>query len=83
MNDTLIVTVYVITDDVLKASGHKDHVLAEVSDAEVLTIAVVASMYCHNHHERALFVLKGQYLPLQPPPASPRRLAGEHPHHHR
>ena len=59
MNDIVIVTVYVITDDVLRASGHRDHVLVEVSDAEVLTIAVVASMYFHNNHERTLFVLKG------------------------
>ena len=67
-------------DDVLKELGHKSHPLAGVSDAEVLTVAVVSAMYFQNHHERALFVMKGmkylteplstsEYLPLQQTPA--------------
>lgn len=42
MDDTKIITAYVIIDDVLKHLGHKSHCLAQVSDAEVLTVAVVA-----------------------------------------
>jgi hypothetical protein len=57
MNDTLIVAAYVMTDDVMSMLGHQDHCLAKVSDAEVLTVAVVAARYFQNHHERALWVM--------------------------
>lgn len=57
MNDTIIVTSFVIIDDVMKSYGHTDHVLAQASDAEVLTVAVVAALYFHNHHERAVVMM--------------------------
>lgn len=37
---------------------HKDHVLVHLTDAEILTIAVIAAKYFQNHHERALYVLQ-------------------------
>ncbi len=43
MNDEFIVTAYVIIDETMRALGHRDHVLAQVGDAEVLTVAVVAT----------------------------------------
>jgi hypothetical protein len=36
MNEQIIVTTYVVIDDGLKAFGHESHVLAQMSDAEVL-----------------------------------------------
>lgn len=57
MDDTWIVTVYVMLAEVLEAAGHRDHPLARVSDAEVLTVAVVAAAAFQHHHERALQVL--------------------------
>ena len=45
MNEDVIVTTYVVTDDVLSILGHKSHVLAQVSDAEVLVVAIVAALY--------------------------------------
>lgn len=63
MNDTLIVTVFVVLDEVMQAAGHQDHVLAKVPDAEVLTVAVVAAAAFQNHHERALqMMLRLGYL---------------------
>jgi hypothetical protein len=59
MNEGIIVTSYVVTDDSLKAFGHRSHVLATLSDTEVMWVAIMAAMYFQNHHERALFVLKG------------------------
>lgn len=59
MNEDIIVTSYVVTDDVLSLSGHGSHPLAKISDAEVLLVAIVAAMYFQNHHERALCVLSG------------------------
>lgn len=63
MNDDVIVATYVIIAEVLGHAGHGDHPLAQVSDAEVLTVAVVAAAYFQNHHARALQVLQGlRYL---------------------
>jgi len=59
MNDTLIVTVYVILDDLLRAMGHRTDGRARTSDSEVLTVGVIAACQFQNHHERALCVLKG------------------------
>jgi hypothetical protein len=57
MNDTYIVTTYVVIDDILKAWGFEDDRRATVRAAEILTVAVLAAKYFHNHHERALNLL--------------------------
>lgn len=57
MDDTLIVTVFVVIDELLQAFDHHDHPLTQVPDAEVLTVAVVAAAAFQNHHERALQML--------------------------
>ena len=63
MNDDVIVATFVVLDELLRHAGHRDHVLAGVSDAEVLTVAVVAAAYFQNHHARALQVMPGmRYL---------------------
>jgi Transposase DDE domain len=63
MNDDVIVATCVVLDELLCHAGHHDHILAGVSDAEVLTVAVVAAAYFQNHHARALQVMLGmRYL---------------------
>ena len=57
MNDHLIITSYVIIDDMMRSLNHRSHALARITDAEVLTVAVVAAKYFHNNHERALWLL--------------------------
>src|SRR5215216_2118398 len=57
MNDTYIVTTYVVIDDILKAWGFKDDCRASGYAAEMLTVAVLAAKYFQNHHERALCLL--------------------------
>ena len=57
MNDALIVTIYVVIDETMSALGHQSHRLAALSDAEVLTVAVVAAHAFGNHHRRALDLL--------------------------
>src|SRR5437867_3629449 len=61
MNDLVIITAYVVTDDIMHSLGHRSHVLAQITDAEVLTVAVVAARYFANNHERALCVLQGMH----------------------
>jgi hypothetical protein len=59
MNDKVIVTVYVVIDALMEELGHESHRQAVVSDAEILTVAVVAALYFRNHQERALQVMIG------------------------
>src|SRR4051794_15190441 len=57
MNDTLIVTVYVVLDDLLRAMRHRTDCRARTTDSEVLTVGVIAACQFQNHHERALCIL--------------------------
>lgn len=57
MNDSYIVTAFVVLDDLLKAHAYQDDCRAQSSAAEILTVAVVAAKYFQNHHERALCLL--------------------------
>ncbi len=54
MNDDVIVAAYVAIDEIMQALGHTSHPLAQISDAEVLTVAVVAAREFQNDHARAL-----------------------------
>jgi hypothetical protein len=60
MDDDFIVAVYVVLDETMRALAHRDHPLAAVNDAEVLTVAVVAAKYFQNHHALALATLQRQ-----------------------
>jgi hypothetical protein len=63
MDDDFIVTAYVVLDKTMAALGHRDDVRAKASDAEVLTVAVVAAKYFQGHLARALQVMRsGRYL---------------------
>ena len=58
MDDDFIVAVYVVVDETMAALGHRSHPLAQVSDAEVLTVAVVAAKHFQNHHALALATMQ-------------------------
>src|SRR3954454_3499476 len=63
MDDDFIVTAFVVIDKTMAALGHRDDVRAQASDAEVLTVAVVAARYFQSHLARALQVMHlGRYL---------------------
>jgi hypothetical protein len=63
MDDDFIVTTFVVIDKTMQALGHRDDVRAKASDAEVLTVAVVAAKPFQNHLGRALQVMHlGRYL---------------------
>lgn len=66
MNDTYIVTSYVVIDDILKGWKFQDDCRSSGYAAEILTVAVMAAKYFQNHHERALYVLArlGYITPL-------------------
>src|SRR5215211_3375449 len=63
MDGDFIVTTFVVIDKLMTTLGHRDHALARASDAEVLTVAVVAAKYFQNHLERGLQMMHlGRYL---------------------
>jgi hypothetical protein len=57
MNADWIVAAFIVIDTVLERLEHRNHVLAQGPDAEILTVAVVAAKFFQNHHERAVCVL--------------------------
>ena len=57
MNALWIITVFDLIDDLMEALKHKSHVLAQVPDAEILTIAVVPAQFFQDHHARAFGIL--------------------------
>jgi hypothetical protein len=57
MDDSFIITAYSILADTMTELGHDRHCLARVTDPEILTVAVVAAKYFHNHQERALCLM--------------------------
>ena len=56
--DLTIVAVYTICDDFLIAQNHQEHPLAKMSDAEVMTTALVAARYFGGNQHTACAVLK-------------------------
>ena len=53
-----IVAVYTICDDLLISLGHQTHPQAQMTDAEVMTTAIIAAQYFGGNHQRACCVLK-------------------------
>ncbi len=55
--DTQIILIYCLCDDLLKAMQHKEDAQCQMSDAEVMTVALVAAL-----HYRGNFALAGRML---------------------
>jgi len=49
--------IYCFIDDFLKASGHREDIRVEVTDAEVITIALVAMLHFGGNFEKSRLVL--------------------------
>lgn len=62
--DEQIVTIYCLCDDVLKALEHYEDPQRQMSDAEVMTTAIVAALHFSGTWERARELLsQGRYIP--------------------
>ena len=49
--------IYCFIDDFLKASGHREDIRVQVTDAEVITIAITAMLHFGGNFERSRLVL--------------------------
>ena len=59
-----IVAVYTIIDDLLISLGHRTHPQAKMSDAEVMTTAIIAALFYSGNHQNACRMLKNNgYIP--------------------
>ena len=58
--DEQIVLLFVLIDDFLKAYGHAEDPQRQMSDAEVLTTALVAMLYFGGRFERARWFMRDQ-----------------------
>lgn len=52
-----MVTIYYVIDEMLAAVAYEDDRRSQVSATEIVTVAVIAAQYFHNHWERALCIL--------------------------
>lgn len=57
-----IISIYAITDDLLKAIGHNEDCHREMSDAEIITTAICAAMFFNGNHSKACSYMKDQNL---------------------
>ena len=63
--DTQIILVYCLCDDLLKAMHHQEDIQCRMSDAEVMTVALVAALYFRGNFALAGRMLSAHgYLPV-------------------
>ncbi len=56
--------IYCFIDDFLKQSGHREDVRIEVTDAEVITIAITAMLHFGGNFERSRLILHELDVPF-------------------
>lgn len=49
-----IIAIYAITDDLLKAIGHDEDCRRHITDAEIITTALVAALFFNGNHKYCL-----------------------------
>ncbi len=53
-----IIAIYAITDDLLKAIGHDDDIRRQMSDAEIITTALIAAIFFNGNNSKACAYMK-------------------------
>ena len=74
-----IIAIFCLVDDMLKSIGHYEPAGRKLSDAEVITTALVSALYYHGHQDNARMFMKITRLmprtagkePLQPQATPP------------
>ncbi|QFS43425.1 IS982 family transposase [Nostoc sphaeroides] len=56
------IAIYAIIDDLLKAIGHDEDCRRDMSDAEIITTAIIAAMFFNGNHSKACSYMKDQKL---------------------
>ncbi|REJ47463.1 MAG: hypothetical protein DWQ58_19395 [Microcystis aeruginosa TA09] len=59
-----IIAIYCLCDDILKAMNHQEDSQQQISDAEVMTTAIVATLYDSGNFEKGRKAMsQPQYIP--------------------
>jgi Transposase DDE domain len=62
--DDKIIAIFCLCDDLLKAMHHQENCQCQMSDAEIMTTAFIASLFFRGNHESARAMLKQHgYIP--------------------
>ena len=62
--DDKIIAIFCLCDDLLKAMHHQEDRQCQIHDAEIMTTAFIASLFCRGNHESARAMLKQHgYIP--------------------
>lgn len=73
--DIQVITIYCLYDDMLKAFHHRDDSQCQMTDAEVMTTALVTALFFGRNFKKAHSLLQSAsyvvYEPFQPPPVPP------------
>ena len=76
--DDKIIAMYCLCDDLLKALHHHEDTQRQMTDAEVMTTALVAALFLRGHHESARMLCQerigktnGIFAPPPLPPVAP------------
>ncbi len=56
--DDQIITIYVLCDETLRALGHREDAQCQVSDAEIMTMALVSAQFSHGNFETGCSALQ-------------------------
>ena len=58
----VVIVIYAITDDLLKAIGHEEDIRRNMSDAEIITTALTAAIFFGGNHSKACEYMKDHKL---------------------
>ncbi|GAA6620048.1 IS982 family transposase [Scytonema sp. NUACC26] len=57
-----IITIYAITDDLLKAIRHDEDIRRQMSDAEIITTALISAIFFNGNHSKACSYMQDHNL---------------------
>lgn len=57
-----VISIYCIVDDILQKIGHQEDIRISVSDAQILSTALIAGTFFYGHHQNALDYLSSHKI---------------------
>lgn len=62
LSEDKVIAIYCIVDDMLKAIHHPEDIRRRINDSEIITTAVVSTMYFSGHQENAIGFMKTAHM---------------------
>jgi hypothetical protein len=58
LKEDKIISIFCLVDDLLKAIGHQKDIRRKISDSEIITTAIISSLYFGGHLDNARGFMK-------------------------